>query len=232
MELPSGRVLDDYDVVLLALMARTGFVRYREEPFEFQSGIRSRVYVSAREELTDNPQLLRATGSKIAGLVNEHSTIGDLQPCLIGVPTAGTALAIATAIVSCDSLGFGRLISSRYLREKRKERGAHRGWVNGIPKPTHHTYWLVDNAVTTGDSFLNASERLAEDGYSHRPPLLTLVDRQLGGIERLQREGFDRIVVGYNILDIAYAYVEWKYWPKEVVRILEDEIEVSKLIIL
>ena len=59
-------------------------------------------------------------------------------------------------------------------------------------------------------------------------PCLIAVDRQQGGVERMEQHGFKRIVVMYNLLDIAFAMSELDYWPKSVVKSVEEEIQAHQ----
>ncbi len=227
---PSGRVFDGTDVNILKRMHENGFVRYSEAPFKLKSGIMSHVYVFGREDLTDHPDLEVLVGRKIAYLVWENSLPGDPQPCLIGLPTAGTVLAQAAAMVSLDhARGQNPVICHRVMREALKEHGAHNTWVNGKPDLSRHTYWTVDNVVTDGDTKLKGAEKLEQDGYpSKGMPTLIWVDRQQGGIKCLEQAGFKRIVVAYYLLDITFALGELGLWPKETVQAVQEEIQAHQ----
>ena len=100
MKVPSGRTFDPLDFVIVRLMAEYGFIRWSEQLIHFSS-VDSHVYVGGREDLTDHLKLEWALGRKIARLVlaHAHDRQDQKQQCLIGIPTAGTALAQATAMV-------------------------------------------------------------------------------------------------------------------------------------
>src|SRR5688572_21480151 len=102
MNLPSGQKLTQHDQELLLSMVSCGLVRYSETPFTLRSKIESHVYVFGREDLTDNPMLERKVGVKIADVVQANSEPDAPMPCLIGLPTAGTVLAQAGAMMSGD----------------------------------------------------------------------------------------------------------------------------------
>lgn len=232
MQVPSGAVYVEEDYILLGLMRDFGFVQYRDEPLRLKSGIFSNVYVFGREDLTDHPELEWCIGRKICKLVIANSHPPDDYPCLIGIPTAGTTLAQAAAMVGCyEQLYYkhNRPITHRLMREQPKDHGAHKGWINGKPTPGQ-TYWLVDNVATDGQSKLEAEEKLRADGYPtihdnpDQAPCLIWVDRQQGAIARLKNAGFTRIVVGYNLLDLTFAFGELKLWPKAAVKAVENEI--------
>ncbi len=221
MQLPSGRTLSEFDIELLRGMHSAGFVRYSEQPITLKSKISSHVYVAGREDLTESPELMRQVGRKICDLIEQNRLPTDMLPCLIGIPTAGTILAVAASIMSQSRV---QPLPCRVMREVRKSHGLHKTWVTGAPAPSRHTYWLLDNVATDGKSKLEAEKKLIEDGYPPKPPLLIWIDRQQGAVKDLAEDGFTRIVVGYNLLDLAYAYGELKLWPRETIKLVEDEI--------
>lgn len=239
MQTPSGQIYDALDLAILQLIIEYGFVRRAETPFRLRSGIESHVYVFGREDLTDHPDLEWLIGRKIARLVQENSLPGDKQPCLIGIPTAGTPLAQAAAMVSYHENirvnpllpgSADRVICHRIMREALREYGAHPNWVNGPPQPELHTYWTVDNVVTDGGSKFEAAERLGVSGYSAKEmPSLIFVDRQQGGIQKMEQGGFTRIVVAYGLLDLTFAFGELGLWPKDTVQAVEEEIRAHQL---
>jgi orotate phosphoribosyltransferase len=92
MQMPSGKFFGKDDLELLKLMVECGFIQRRDTPFKLKSGVMSHVYVFGREDITDHPYLEWLIGLKIARLVEEYALPGDTQPCLIGIPTAGTPL--------------------------------------------------------------------------------------------------------------------------------------------
>ena len=159
------------------------------------------------------------------------------QQCLIGIPTAGTPLAQAAAMVNFawervlrDPVDEPRIIY-RIMRGERKTHGLHQTWVDGKPDPARHTYWFLDNTVTDGGTKLEAREHLKEDGYPVQDmPTLIVVDRQQGGIRRMEQAGFSRIVVAYYLLDIIHAFGEMKLWPQARVQAVEEEIKTHQLV--
>jgi len=228
MELPSGRKYDGSDLALVRMMAEYGMIQWSNDPFKLNSGIYSNVYVFGREDLTDHPDFEWKVGLKSGRLVQRHSLPSDNQPCLIGIPTAGTAIANAAALVSHRNniLINGHEICHRVMRETLKRKhGVHPKWVNGNSDPNRHTYWSVDNVVTNADSKFTANERLQESGYPVEDmPSFVYVDRQQGGIQRMEKAGIKRIVIAYYLLDLTYAFGELRLWPKDTIKAVEDEI--------
>ncbi|MFH1820314.1 MAG: hypothetical protein ABH805_00080 [Candidatus Nealsonbacteria bacterium] len=214
-------------------MAKYKFIDWREAVFTLKSGIPSHVYVFGREDITDHPDLEWLIGRKTALSIQEHSLLGDRQPCLIGIPTAGTAIAQAASMVSYaeDIRVNGYFICHRVMKEAIKTYGAHPNWVNGSPQPEIHTYWDLDNVVADGGSKFKVREKLNESGYPiQEMPSLIFVDRQQGGIQYMKQRGFTRIVVVYLLLDLTFAFGELGLWPKEAVKAVEEEIKAHPVI--
>ena len=231
IRVPSGAVYTLNDIQLLDLMAEYGFVRYGDRPFTLKSGIQSHVYVFGREDLTDNPVLEISVGEKMCQLLH-RSVITKRQVCLIGIPTAGTPFAQAAAMMSAlepGNLVNGETVCHRIMKEKPKDHGAHKGWVNGAPNP-EHDYWLVDNVATNGDSKIEAQEKIVNDGYPSAADtgIFIWIDRQQGAVDRLTQAGYRRIIVAYQLLDLAFAYGEIGCWPRDTVKKVEGEIRLHQ----
>jgi orotate phosphoribosyltransferase len=244
MQVPSGRTFTKADLDLLRRMADVGFIKYSDKQFQLKSGIMSNVYVFGREDLTDHPELEWIAGRKIAQVVYEN-TLDDRQPCLIGLPTAGTALAQAASMASVHLLRDRPLmdllstshhvpIAHRIMREQLKSHGSgqHKGtWVNGRPDHMRQQYWTVDNVVTDGDTKVENARRLESDGYpAFQMPVLIYVDRQQGAVRRLKDEGFEKIIVVFELLDVTFAFGEMDLWPKTAVASVEEEIKAHQLV--
>ncbi len=179
MAVPSGRKLTNFDIKLLKEAHRCGSIAYSDRPFKLKpradgSQIESHVYVSLRGELTDGAYLLSLVGEKTAEIVRENILPDDKQPNLIGLPTAGTAIAIAASQASVALHVKDQrfpLIACRVMREKLKlAHGANNRWVNGElggqpPDLKKFTFWTVDNVVTDGKTKFEYADFLEQDGY-------------------------------------------------------------------
>ena len=118
----------------------------------------------------------------------------------------------------------GKVICHRIMREALKGHGAHRNWVNGEADLSRHTYWRVDNTITSGDSIFDAEIKLMSNGYPGKGPLLIWVDREQGGVERLRQYKFQRIVTVYRLLDLVRVFGELNLWPEKLVKACEEEL--------
>ena len=205
-----------------------GLIRWSDEPTVFASGAKSRVVVSGREDLTENPSLLLRVGEEIAGAVMrlQINTPGPgRQPCLIGIPAAGTPLAAAASLWAIRYRPNWNLCF-RQMRQKHKDHGRpeHRRWVDGKPDQIAHQYFTVDNTITDGGSKLETIERLKEDKYpvggmAH----IILVDRQEGGVERLRKQGI-KVVPIFSLSDIICLLEQEEIWPKKIIAQIRGEL--------
>lgn len=207
---------------LLEAMHTHGFVKWSPEPFTLKSGKQSRVYVFGREDITDNINFLHMLGREIAQAVRDVFPNDPRIPCFIGIPTAGMPLAQAASMASFfEPSSFDkpidlRTMCFRIMREKRKGHGAHNGWVNGAPDVAKHLYCVVDNAVTDGQSKVEAAERLLEDGYpAYDMPQIILVAREWKVVDELKKHGFKYVVVLFTLKDIINGFVKYGYWTPE-----------------
>jgi len=233
MQVPSGRVFERDDLELSRLMVANRFIENQKQAAVLTSGMSTYVYVSGREDLTDKNLFEWQVGRKIARLVKQYgeSEYNQRQQCLIGIPTAATAMAQAAAMVSYaeNILVNGQYICHRTMRENPKRHGLHQGWVNGEPQPDIHVYWTVENVVTSGTTLITIAERLRQSGYPVEDmPILVFVDRQQGGIKKLEEAGFRKIVVAYNLLDLVFIFGELGLWSKNQVKAVEDEIAANQ----
>ncbi len=242
MQLPSGRTFDGNDLEFVRYLNRYESVRFSQQPFRLRSGIDSRVYVGlGREDVTDNPGFEREVGWQIHCAVAKLMDETPEDPRwwgLIGIPTAGTVLAQAAVLAAAIS-GYPaesvdqrtRVIFHRVMRETLKQHGDNPTWVNGRPDESRHRYVLLDNTDTDGQTKIDTIPKLVHDGYPvERMPLLIVIDRGQGGVQRLEHwRLFERIAVMYNLLDIVFAFGELKLWTPENVKTIEEEIRANQI---
>lgn len=229
---------DRDEQLLVRMMALTGFITHdSDRSFRLHSRIDSHVYVHGRQETTEHPGFLALIGRKIANAIWAECGCGrdNRQPCAIGVPDAATPLAVAASVVSfLERRGRrGSWIASRVMHKQQKHHGAHRRWVDGEPNHERHTYFLLDNTITSGRSVLNEGWHLVEDGYTLKDvTCLILVDRERGGIETTQRgiwigerlEQFKNVVAIYKLTELVSAFGRMRLWPPEKVLAVHNEI--------
>lgn len=201
------------DKPLIRIIGERGIVYWSDEPITFKSGIKSHVYVSGRSDLTGDQAALSTIGNilrarAVRALPQEIVSRRRIQ--FIGIPTAGTPLAVAAAI----SIGRGMIAGCRIMREVKKSHGNDHRWVDGEPRSDEY-YVTVDNVITDGQSKLEAIARLREDGYSVKKMLhLIFVDRNQGGMETLRTIGYNAVAC-IALPTVVLGLVEQGFWPRE-----------------
>jgi orotate phosphoribosyltransferase len=138
------------------------------------SGRKAAYYVDARRTLL-LPEPFRATGVLVAEVARE------LGARAVGGPVMG-AIPIACAAIGAAAEGELRAF---FVRKERKEHGLQR-WIEGPGIDAGERVLVVEDTVTTGGSFIEAIERLKEEGIE-LAGALAIVDRLAGGAEAIER---------------------------------------------
>jgi orotate phosphoribosyltransferase len=152
---------------------RRGMVKIGE--FTLSSGIKSPFYIDLRR-LYSYPELARRVVSELASRIPM-----DRVDVIAGIETAGIPLATYLACITNKPLV--------YVRKERKQHGSGsivEGSVHGM------RVVVVDDVVTTGNSFLKAINNLREEGGL---PVLAaaIVDRGQGARRLLMDHGVELV---------------------------------------
>src|ERR1019366_7882627 len=137
---------------LLGLMLTRAF---RVGDFLLTSGRRSPYYFDGRL-VTLDPQGALLVGRALLRFAREDGVTK------IGGPTLG-ADPMVTAVALCSALDEGPDISAFIVRKETKEHGAG-GWCAGAAPEPREAVALVDDALTSGGSLLQAAEKVAASG--------------------------------------------------------------------
>ena len=138
------------------------------------SGRVAQYYVDARRMLL-LAEPFRATGVLVA---EEAARLGAGA---VGGPVMG-AIPIACAAIGAAP---GEALKAFFVRKERKEHGLQR-WIEGPEIGPGERALVVEDTVTTGGSFVEAIERLKEEGVE-LAGALAIVDRLAGGGEAIER---------------------------------------------
>jgi orotate phosphoribosyltransferase len=166
------------------------------EPFVLSSGRTSRHYFDC-ERATAYAPALPLIGKALYELL-------DPRVVCIGGPTRG-ADPIADA-VAYYSASQARPVNTFSVRKEPKKHGTGK-WIEGLAQ-SGETVAFVDDVVTSGGSVLDAMAKCREEGLQVVQVFL-LVDRQEGGMERLQQALSPAIPV-----QALYRYNELVSWWK------------------
>jgi len=231
---PSGKVFNPDEISLITALGNIGFIRYNAQPYMLKSKVESHVYVYGREELTANPHVLWSIGREICYLIRDvmDSERDGRRACLIGLPTAGTPLAEAAALVDFNEHITRRDTLFYQMRSVLKgDHGVHNTWLVGKVDTKKHRVFRSDNVVTDGGTKFEMAERLVQDGLPWDLDEIILVDRQQGALENMRKRGFSKVHVLWNLLDLTYVFGKTGLWPEEAVAQVEQEIKEHQLLV-
>ncbi len=108
--------------------------------------------------------------------------VGGLE---LGSVPIGSALSVI-------SHRAGHPLTHLVIRKQPKAHGTQAAIEGASLVPAGSTVVVIEDVVTTGGSSLRAAQRLVDAGYDVRT-LVTLIDRQEGGREAIEGEGFELV---------------------------------------
>ena len=160
---------------LIDIVCKTSF-KFSEEPtFKLASGKMSHFYVNCK------PTILSPRGMFLVGNL-VFDAVKDLDITGIGGLTFGAdPIAVATSFAS--ELG-GKPIKAFSIRKELKDHGII-NWVEGDMAKGEKVV-IIDDVITTGGSTIKAIERARVQGLEV-VRVITLIDRQEGGLENVQK---------------------------------------------
>jgi len=142
--------------------------------FKLKSGSESPIYIDMRR-LVATPGLLRVVAEALATRIE---TLGDFDH-LAGIPYAALPIVTITAQVMQRSLVYPRREAKTYGTK------AH---VEGVFK-SGDVVVLIDDLATTGDSKIEAIDKLKDAGLIVRD-IVVVIDREQGAKETLEKAGY------------------------------------------
>ncbi len=160
---------------------------YREGTFTLTSGRKSDFYIDCKQTT------LSAEGAYLCGrLMYQALAAAPGEFRAIGGMTLGAdPLVTATSVVSFLE---NHPVPAFIIRKEPKGHGTG-SWIEGKANIEQGSpVALVEDVVTTAGTLVKAIERTEQEGFrvSH---VITLVDRQEGGRERLREAGYDLIAL-------------------------------------
>lgn len=155
-------------------------LRVADEPiFRLSSGKMSRVYVDLKS-ITFDPE-----GAYLVGKV-VYQLVKDFKPSAVGGLTLGAdPIAYAVAFVSLEE---GKPVKPFVVRKEPKGHGMGRQ-IEGLLEKGERVA-ILEDVVTTGSSSLKAAKVCREAGLEVIG-IFAVVDREEGGRENIEREGFE-----------------------------------------
>jgi len=160
------------------LMKQVGILLIKNNAIKFgdyilASGKRSPYYIDLRQTISSPITMDWIANSLTRIILNEIGK--DKIDKILGVPTAG----VPFATVVSQKLGIPLI----YYRQARKEHGVRKK-IEGILERNDRVL-IIDDLITTGESVIEASEVVRDQGGVVNE-LVVLLDREQGGKERLR----------------------------------------------
>ncbi len=189
------------------LMKQVGILLIKNNAIKFgdyilASGKKSPYYVDLRQTISSPITMDWIANALTRIIINEIGR--DKIDKILGVPTAG----IPFATVVSQKLGLPLI----YYRQARKEHGVRKK-IEGILERNDRVL-IVDDLITTGESVIEGSEVIRDQGGVVNE-LVVLLDREQGGQENLRASRIEPHVL-FKISD-AMAWLH-------SVGLIEDEI--------
>ena len=175
-----GLKTDELRSPLLDLFCRGA---YQEGDFVLSSGQHSTYYINGKL-VTLHPQGALMVGRLLLDLVPpETIAVAGLT---LGADPLVTAVSLVGVYGSSHSPSpeSQRTLFPLIIRKEAKGHGT-RAYIEGLELPPGSPVTVLEDVVTTGQSALNAVDRLQAAGYQVNQ-ILALVDRQQGGAELYQ----------------------------------------------
>jgi orotate phosphoribosyltransferase len=144
---------------------------YREGDFTLSSGQASSYYINCKVVTLD------AFGSYAMGKLLYHR-LPSITIAVGGLTLGADPMVSAVTVISALE---GRPVSGLIVRKQSKGHGTQ-AYIEGPVLESGAEVVVLEDVVTTGQSALQAVERLKDAGYQVRR-ILALVDRQQGGAE-------------------------------------------------
>ena len=164
----------------LALLPLLASQAYRHGNFTLASGRSSHHYVNCK------PVSLSGTGLALLGALMLEQVEAEAR-AVAGLTLGADPLVSAVAMRAALE---GRELNALIVRKEAKGHGTG-AWLEGpLPEPGS-TITVLEDVVTTGGSSLKAVQQLREAGYTVNR-VVTIVDRQEGGIEAMTAAGLER----------------------------------------
>ncbi|SLM32318.1 Orotate phosphoribosyltransferase [Desulfamplus magnetovallimortis] len=176
---------------LIDLLCSKSFQYSEKETFKLASGAMSKFYVNCK------PVTLSPEGMYLVGNLVFESIKGFNVSGVGGLTFGADPIAVATSFVSYLQKSPVKAFS---IRKEQKDHGMIK-WVEG-DMAVGDKVVIIEDVVTTGGSTIKAVERARVQGLDvvH---VITLVDRQEGGIENIKKyiESVSAIITRDELMD-------------------------------
>lgn len=154
---------------------------YEKKEITLSSGLKSNFYIDMKQTM------LSAEGIYLVSRLMLEK-LKPLEGKITGVGGMTMGADPMTSVVSLMSLSWKKPVNAFYIRKEPKGHGTNE-WVEGLKNfNIGESVFILEDVVTTGGSSLKAVERAEMAGLKVLG-VLTCVDRQEGGREKIEAKG-------------------------------------------
>ena len=198
-------VLTQEQKSLLVEFKRAGIVLFGTT-IRRKYGLNSPIYLDLRGNLYERADLMWRIGSEFAGKIRRLAENHDSRQVVIGIPDTATPLAVST-VLSSSQAKLGQPLHYLLLRKKAKAYSSvSPSYIIGKKNCDNCEYTLIDDVMASGLSKWKSIEKLKREGILVQR-IIVFFDRQQGGSELLQKEGY-RVYSIFKLLDVIAFYLE------------------------
>jgi len=169
-------------------------------------GLNSPIYLDLRGNLYERADLIWQIGGEFAEKIRSLTESPQLPQTVIGVPDTATPLALSTVLYSWRE-ETGPPMHYLLLRSKGKVYGsASPSYLIGKKHHGDCEYNLIDDVIASGLSKWKSLQKLEREGITIQR-IIAFFDRQQGGAELLEKEGYPVHSV-FKLLDVTAFYLQ------------------------
>ena len=166
---------------------------YKEGDFTLSSGQKSNFYLNGKQVT------LRADGALLVGQLI-FAMLTPETKAVAGLTLGADPIVTAVSVVSAYE---NKPIPAFIIRKKAKGHGT-KAYIEGPELEAGATITVLEDVVTTGQSAMQAVERLVDAGYKVNK-IISLVDREAGGAEFYASQNIEFESI-FTIGEIQAAY--------------------------
>jgi orotate phosphoribosyltransferase len=154
---------------------------YRKGEFTLSSGKTSEHYINCK------PVVLTGRGLTLASLLMlMHVDTTYVAGLTLGADPLVSGVSLVSALDN-------RLVNALIVRKEPKGHGTG-AWIEGKLPPEGTEITILEDVITTGGSSIKAAQKVIDAGYKVKR-IVSIVDRQEGGSEAIEKAGFESISI-------------------------------------
>jgi orotate phosphoribosyltransferase len=185
--------MDTLSNSLVELLVHRAFQKI--EGITLASGLRADYYIDCKKLSLHGPSLKKVS-EFFWKLLSEQKI---LPTHVAGVSVGGDPL---VAGIILEASAQQQALEALLIRKEAKKHGMSKGRaVEGNLPNDSMKIWLIEDVVSTGKSSLEAAAQLKNEGYPLHG-VMALVDREMGGIEKLEKELNVPVIVPIKVSQI------------------------------